>query len=102
VGAQQQLSSHFDVFLAYRTDLTSIPPGVRPVGTLINWDLRHINVGVQGKIGPAALTLGFDTSWGSENDQAIVGTPPPGFPTVPTFNESYLNVVSAIAFSYAF
>jgi hypothetical protein len=102
VGARQQLSNHFDVFLAYRTDLTSIPPGERPVGTLINWDLRHVNVGVQGKIGPAALTLGFDTSWGSENNVNVVGTPAPGLPTVPTLNESYVNVVGAIAFSYAF
>ena len=102
VGARQQLSNHFDVFLAYRTDLTSIPPGVRPVGTLINWDLRHVNVGVQGKIGPAALILGFDTSWGSENNVNLVAAPAAGLPALPVFNESYVNVVSAITFSYAF
>ncbi len=102
VGARQQLSNNFDAFLAYRTDLTSIPPGVRSVGTLINWDLRHINLGVQGKIGPVALILGFDTSWGSENNVNVVATPAPGLPMVPTLNESYLNVVGAIAFSYAF
>jgi hypothetical protein len=102
IGASQVLSRYFNAYLAYRTDLTSIPAGVRPVGTLINWDLRHINLGIQGKIGPAAIILGFDTSWGSQNSVNVVGNPPPGLPTVPTLNESYVNIVTAIAFSYAF
>ena len=72
------------------------------MGTLINWDLLHVNLGVQGKIGPAAVVLGFDTSWGSQNGVNAVGTSAPGLPALPTINESYFNIVTALAFSYAF
>ena len=101
-GIRQTLSKYFNGYAAFRTDLTSIPPGVQSVGTLINYDLLHVNVGVQGKIGPAAIVLGFDTSWGSENAVNVAGGSAPGLPTLPTINESYFNIVTALAFSYAF
>ncbi len=78
---------------------------MRSVGTLINWDLRHINLGVQGEeVGPVALILGPDTSWGSENNVNVVATPAPGLPMVADAQrELLMNVVGAIAFSaYAF
>ena len=102
IGIRQTLSKNINGYAAFRTDLTSIPPGVQSVGTLINWDLLHVNVGIQGKIGPAAIVLGFDTSWGSQNDVNAVGSSAPGLPALPTVNESYFNIVTALAFSYAF
>jgi hypothetical protein len=102
VGLRQTLSPNFKAYAAFRTDQTSIPNGVQSVGTLINWNLLHANIGVQGTVGRAAIILGFDTSWGSQNNANAVGTPAPGLPTLPLINETYFNVVTAIAFSYAF
>jgi hypothetical protein len=101
-GVRQVLSPHMNGYFAFRTDETSIPPGVKSVGTLINWDLFHANVGVQGTIGPASITLGFDTSWGSQGSAHPTGDSPPGLPALPSVSVSYFNIVTAVAFSYAF
>lgn len=101
-GVRQVLSPHMNGYFAFRTDETTIPPGVKSVGTLINWDLLHANLGVQGTVGPASITLGFDTSWGNQSGARPVGDSPPGLPVLPSVSASYFNIVTAIAFSYAF
>ena len=75
---QHRFNEHWNAYAAFRTDLTSIPTGVRSVGTLVNWNLYHANVGVQASLGRASVILGLDTAWGSEDGVNAIGAPAPG------------------------
>jgi len=102
VGVQHRFDEHWNAYAAFRTDLTSIPTGVQSVGTLVNWNLMHANVGVQASIGRASVILGLDTAWGSQTGVDAVGSPAPGLPALPVVNESYLNITGALGFKLSY
>jgi hypothetical protein len=101
VGLEHKFSDHWKGYAAYRTDKTSIPPGIPSVGTLINWNLQHANLGTQATIGRAAIILGLDMAWGSQDGVQTVGSPP-GLPLFPAINESFINITGAIGFNFKF
>jgi len=101
VGFEHSFNEHWQLYAAYRTDLTSVPNGVQPLGTLVNYDLYHGNLGVQATVGRAAIILGLDVAWGSKND-IVIANPPPGLPATPTIGESFSSVTGAIGFRFSF
>jgi hypothetical protein len=102
VGVQQRFDEHWKAYAAFRTDLTSIPTGVPSVGTLVNWNLMHINGGVQASIGRASIILGIDAAWGSNNGVSAVGSPAPGLPALPLLEESFLSITGALGFKLSY
>ena len=102
VGIQHQFSERYNACAAFRTDNTAIPTGVRSMGTVVNWNLLHANLGVQATIGRAAIILGLDMAWGSKDDVSAATDPPPGLPAVPTIDESYLSITGAIGFKFTY
>jgi hypothetical protein len=89
VGVQHRFSPQWNLYGAFRTDNTSIPTGVKSVGTLIDWNLMQANIGVQATIGRAAIILGLDTAWG-------------GQVVLPTVDESYFNITGAVGFKFTY
>lgn len=102
VGVQHRFDEHWNAYAAFRTDLTSIPTGVKSVGTLVNWNLYHANVGVQASIGRAAVILGLDMAWGSQDGVDTIGAPAPGLPSLPSVNESFLGITGALGFKLTY
>ena len=102
VGVQHRFSPHWNAYGAFRTDLTSIPTGVKSVGTLINWNLMHANLGVQATIGRASIILGLDTAWGGQDGVVAGGDPGPGLVVLPAVNESYFNITGALGFKFTY
>jgi hypothetical protein len=102
VGVQHFFSPHWTGYAAFRTDLTAIPTGVKSVGTLINFNLMHANLGVQATIGRASIILGLDTAWGSQDGVTAAGDPAPGLPALPTVSESYFNITGALGFKFTY
>ena len=96
------LSEHFDIYGAFKTDDTSIPPGVRSVGTLVNWDLLHADAGVQGTLGRVGVILGFDVAWGSHAGLTAGGDPAPGLPALPNVSESFFAITGALGFKFTY
>jgi len=101
VGYQNHFAQHWTMYAAYRTDLSSAPPGSQPAGTIVNYDLYHANVGAQAIIGRASIILGLDIAWGSK-DEIPIGQPPPGLPAVPTIDETFNSVTGAVGFKFTF
>ena len=102
VSARRVLSEHFDIYGAFKTDNTSIPPGVKSVGTLVNWDLLHADAGVQGTLGRVGVILGFDFAWGSHAGLTAGGDPAPGLPALPNVSESFFAITGALGFKFTY
>lgn len=102
IGVQQVLSPHLQLYGAFKTDETAIPHGVESVGTLVNWDLLHVDAGVQGTIGRVGIILGFDVGWGSKDQVTAVSSGAPGLPAIPPINESFFAITGAIGFKFSY
>jgi hypothetical protein len=102
IGVQHEFHPRLNAYAAFRSDQTAIPTGVKSVGTLVGWNLRHANFGVQTRLGKAAIILGVDAGWGSKDNVSAAGDPAPGLPALPTIDESYLNVTGAIGFKLTY
>ena len=103
VGLQHRFSAHWNIYGAFRTDNSSVPPAPYvPVGTLVNWNLNHADAGVQATIVRAAVILGLDVAWGSKANVSAAGAPPPGLPDIPPLAESFFSITGAIGFRFVY
>ena len=102
LGISRRLDDHWKLYGAFKTDKTSIPPDVKSVGTLVNFDLTHADFGAQATIGRAAIILGLDMAWGSHDNVAPGGDPAPGLPAMPTVDLSFFALTGAIGFKISY
>jgi hypothetical protein len=68
----------------------------------VNWDLRHVNLGMQFAFGRASVILGIDHARGSQDDVSPTSEPLPGLPALPPVDLSFVSSTVAVGFKLAY